>query len=119
MLQAQAWLSATQQDSLISHIEITDWIILLFCIIKYPRKKVTQTIFQKEGGETYPSAKKFTGYTDQQLSFNVPCISESQTEIKIKLNFYFHTSLWFPVSLWCKAFIKHFEAPRRSVKIKI
>ena len=25
---------------------------------------------------------------------NVPCIPESRIEIKIKLNFYFHTSLW-------------------------
>ena len=31
--------------------------------------------------------------------------------IKIKLNFYFHTSL--------KAFIKPFEAPQRNVEIKI
>ena len=32
---------------------------------------------------------------------------------KIKLNFRFHT-------LWClKAFIKPFEAPQRSVKIKV
>ena len=28
------------------------------------------------------------------LTLNVPCISESYNEIKIKLNFYFHTSLW-------------------------
>ena len=28
------------------------------------------------------------------FSPNVPCISESRIEIKIKLNFYFHTSLW-------------------------
>ena len=28
-----------------------------------------------------------------QLTFPVPCISESCIEIKIKLNFYFHTSL--------------------------
>ena len=29
-----------------------------------------------------------------RLNLPVPCISESWTEIKIKLNFYFHTSLW-------------------------
>ena len=29
-----------------------------------------------------------------KLTLNVPCISESCIEIKIKLNFYFHTSLW-------------------------
>ena len=28
------------------------------------------------------------------LTLNVPCISESCIEMKIKLNFYFHTSLW-------------------------
>ena len=28
------------------------------------------------------------------FTLNVPCISESCIEIKIKLNFYFHTSLW-------------------------
>ena len=27
-------------------------------------------------------------------TLNVPCISESCMEIKMKLNFYFHTSLW-------------------------
>ena len=41
---------------------------------------------------------------------------------KIKLNFYFHTSLCclkkgFMKAL--KAFIKHFETPQKSVKIKI
>ena len=28
------------------------------------------------------------------LTLNVPCISESCIEIKIKLKFYLHTSLW-------------------------
>ena len=28
------------------------------------------------------------------LKLNDPCISESCVEMKIKLNFYFHTSLW-------------------------
>ena len=50
-----------------------------------------------------------------------PLISESCIEIKIELNFYFHTSLWclkrFTKAL--KAFIKPFEIPQRSVKIKI
>ena len=40
-------------------------------------------------------------------------ISESCIEIKTELNFYFHTSLAF------KAFTKPFEAPQKSVKIKI
>ena len=34
---------------------------------------------------------------------------------KIKLNFYFHTSLWY----FKKAFIKPFEASQKNVKIKI
>ena len=29
------------------------------------------------------------------LTLPIPCISESYIEIKIKLNFYFHTSLWY------------------------
>ena len=28
------------------------------------------------------------------VTLNVPCISESCIEIKINLNFYFHTPLW-------------------------
>ena len=55
------------------------------------------------------------------LTLLFPFISESCIEIKIKLNFYFHTSLWclkgFMKAL--KAFIKPFEAPQRSMKIKI
>ena len=38
---------------------------------------------------------------------------------KIKLNFYFHTSLWVPQKVLWKAFIKPFEAPQGSVEIKI
>ena len=48
------------------------------------------------------------------LTLPVPCISKSCIEIKIKLNFYFH---FFVVPQ--KAFIKPFEAPQTSVKIKI
>ena len=49
------------------------------------------------------------------LILPVPCISESCIEIKIKLDFY------FPTSLLClkRPSIKLFEAPQRSVKIKI
>ena len=36
---------------------------------------------------------------------------------KIKLNFYFHTSLWCLKAF--KAFIKPFKTPQRSVKINI
>ena len=61
------------------------------------------------------------------LTLPAPCISESCIEIKIKLNFFFHTSLWCLKKFYeglkdfksLKAFIKHFEAPQRSVKIKI
>ena len=48
------------------------------------------------------------------LTLNVLYNSESFIEIKIKLNFYFH---FFVVPQ--KAFIKPFEAPQTSVKIKI
>ena len=44
----------------------------------------------------------------------VLCISESCIEIKINLNFHFHTSLWC-----LKKFYEPFETPQRSVKIKI
>ena len=55
------------------------------------------------------------------LTLKDPLISESCIEIKIKLNFYFHTSLWCLKRFYegFKAFIKPFEAPQRSVKIKI
>ena len=46
------------------------------------------------------------------------CISESCIKIKINSNFYFHhSSKGFMKAL--KAFIKPFETPQRSVKIKI
>ena len=48
------------------------------------------------------------------LTLNVLYNSESFIEIKIKLHFYFH---FFVVPQ--KAFIKPFEAPQTSVKIKI
>ena len=51
------------------------------------------------------------------LTLPVPSISESCIEIKIKFNFYFHTSLWCMKAF--KALMKPFEAPQRSVKIKI
>ena len=57
------------------------------------------------------------------LTLKDPIISESCIEIKSELNFYFHTSLWclkqFYEGMALKAFIKPFEAPQRSVKIKI
>ena len=56
-----------------------------------------------------------------KLTLPVPSISEKGIEIKIKLNLYFHTSLWclkgFMKAL--KAFIEPFEAPQWNVKIKI
>ena len=36
----------------------------------------------------------FSAYLRGFLTLNVPCASESRIEIKIKLNVYFHTSLW-------------------------
>ena len=47
-----------------------------------------------------------TMHTAIVLTLNVLCIFGSCIEMKIKLNFYFHTSVTF-------------EAPQRSVKIKI
>ena len=34
-------------------------------------------------------------FDDIELTLNVSCISESFIEIKIKLNFYFYTFLWY------------------------
>ena len=56
------------------------------------------------------------------LTLNVPCISESCIEIKIKLKIFISTFLCgaskgFLKAL--KAFIRPSEAPQRSVKIKI
>ena len=53
------------------------------------------------------------------LTLKDPLISESCTEMKIESNFYFHTSLWCLKRFTFKAFIKPFEVPQRSVKIKI
>ena len=55
------------------------------------------------------------------LTLSAPCISESCIKIKTNLNFYF-TLLCGPSKGFMKAlkaFIKSFEAPQRSVKIKI
>ena len=48
------------------------------------------------------------------LSLNVLCIFESCIEIKIKLKFYFHASLWC-----LKRFYEGLKGTQRSVKIKI
>ena len=56
-----------------------------------------------------------------RLTLKDPFISERCIEIKIELNFYFYifsgASKGFMKAF--KAFIKPFEAPQRSVKIKI
>ena len=54
------------------------------------------------------------------LTLKDPIISESCIEVKIELNFYFHTSLWCLKRFYegLKAFIKPFEAPQRSMKNK-
>ena len=59
--------------------------------------------------------------TEFALTLNVPCISESCIEIKIKLNFCFHTSLRWLKNFYegFEDFKKPFEAPQRSVKMKI
>ena len=41
------------------------------------------------------------------LTLNVLCISESYIEIKIKLNFYFHTSLWCLKRLYEENLLRH------------
>ena len=51
------------------------------------------------------------------LILPTPYISESCIQIKINLNFYF-TLLSGASEGYMKAFIKPFEAPHRSVKIK-
>ena len=38
---------------------------------------------------------KIDNHYENRLTLNDPCISESCIEIKIKLNFYFHISLWY------------------------
>ena len=55
------------------------------------------------------------------LTLNVPCISESRIEIKIKLIFIF-TLLCVASEGFMQvltAFTKPFEVPQRSVKVKI
>ena len=53
-------------------------------------------------------------------TLTTPCISESCIKVKINLNFYFLTSFWCLKRFYkCKAFVKPFEAPQRSVKIRI
>ena len=53
-------------------------------------------------------------FNDDWLTLPVPCISESCIEIKIKLNFYFHTSL-----LCLKDFILNLLRHHKEVKTKI
>ena len=47
---------------------------------------------QKAKRSVEKAESSLTGVKSSTL--NAPCISESCTEIKIKLNFYFHASLW-------------------------
>ena len=57
-------------------------------------------------------------FLDLILTVLVTCISETCMKIKIDLNFYFHTASKGFMKAF-KAFIKPFEAPQRSAKIKI
>ena len=63
---------------------------------------------------------KIDNHYENRLTRNNPCISESCIEIKIKLNFYFHTSLWYLKGFMevFKTFIKPYEEPQISVKLK-
>ena len=54
----------------------------------------------------------------QLLTLPDPCISESCIENRIKLNIYFHTSLWC-LKRFYEGLYKPIEAPQRSGKIKI
>ena len=59
-----------------------------------------------------------TSFSDSLLTLPTPI---SDKERKLSLKFYFHTPLWC-LKRFIKAFkpfIKTFEAPQRSVKIKI
>ena len=55
------------------------------------------------------------------LTLPAPCISESCIKIKTNWNFYFNFSWWYLKRFMkaLKAFIKPFQAPQRSAKIKI
>ena len=59
-------------------------------------------------------------YHNVILTLSAPSISESCLNMKINLNFYFHTSLQCLKRFFkaFQAFIKSFEAPQGSVKIK-
>ena len=63
----------------------------------------------------YRSAALLQITVTQSLTLPILCISESCIEIKINLNFY----LYACPKGFIKAFIKPFEEPQRSVKIKI
>ena len=96
---------------------------------KIYHSKESQT--KENNTKEIPSNKKCPLYKTYKkfLKINKPFPSraflENCTEIKIKLNFYFHTSLWcwkcfikaFFIKVF-KALLKPFEAPQRSVKIK-
>ena len=76
---------------------------------------VWEICFQLKHLEQIPQF--FVWYHKDKLTLNVPCISESCVEIKIKFLFW-HFSVMPQKVLW-RPFIKPFEAPQRSVKIKI
>ena len=75
---------------------------------------IFSSLFRDEGNVTVCNP-----ITPPNLTLKDPFISESCIEIKIQLNFYFHTSLWCTKRFYGGLFIKAFEAPQRSVKIKI
>ena len=62
-------------------------------------------IFYAAGAFTGSEAMKRNFEIDFKLTLTISCISESCIAIKIKLNLYFNTSLWF-----LKKFLKAFKA---------
>ena len=76
---------------------------------------VWEICFQLKHLEQIPQF--FVWYHKDKLTLNVPCISESCVEVKIKFLFW-HFSVMPQKVLW-RPFIKPFEAPQRSVKIKL
>ena len=59
----------------------------------YLPDQISQTTFD-QWDQDFDGHLSFDEVSARKLTLPVPYISESCTEIKIKFNFYFHTSLW-------------------------
>ena len=90
--------------------EIHSCLILVSPITKWVRRTYFLQVFF-----TYKILKI------QQINNINPSRPNPRQREKINLNFYFHTSLWCLKRFYerLKGLIKRFEAPQRSVKIKI